>query len=85
MVAGKHALPRWLAMDAAVVHCNVVDLMKLQSASEHPHGLSETDCSFRQAYLKQMMADKLVEHERFIDEHGEDLPEIRAWKWSDPA
>ena len=22
---------------------NVVDLMKLQSASEHPHGLSETD------------------------------------------
>ena len=95
VVAGKHALPQWLTMDAAVVHCtegigiwqwasndqnaepdvvmaccgdtptleilaavsilrehlpdlkirvvNVVDLMKLQSASEHPHGLSETD------------------------------------------
>ena len=94
VVAGKHALPQWLTMDAAVVHCtegigiwqwasndqggepdvvmaccgdtptleilaavsilrehlpelkirvvNVVDLMKLQSASEHPHGLSET-------------------------------------------
>ena len=95
VVAGKHALPQWLTMDAAVVHCtegigiwqwasndqdsepdivmaccgdtptlevlaavsilrthlpelkirvvNVVDLMKLQSASEHPHGLSEED------------------------------------------
>jgi xylulose-5-phosphate/fructose-6-phosphate phosphoketolase len=95
VVAGKHALPQWLSMDAAVVHCtegigiwqwasndqggepdvvmaccgdtptleilaavsilrehlpqlkirvvNVVDLMKLQSCSEHPHGLSEGD------------------------------------------
>ena len=95
VVAGKHALPQWLTMDAAVVHCtegigiwqwasndqgsepdvvmaccgdtptleilaavsilrehlpdlkirviNVVDLMKLQPKTEHPHGLSETD------------------------------------------
>ena len=95
VVAGKHALPQWLTMEAAIVHCtqgvgiwqwasndqdsepdvvmaccgdtptleilaavsmlrehlpelkirviNVVDLMKMQSASEHPHGLSETD------------------------------------------
>ena len=95
VVAGKHALPQWLTMDAAVVHCtegigiwqwasndqgaepdvvmaccgdtptleilaavsilrehlpdlkirviNVVDLMKLQPKTEHPHGLSDTD------------------------------------------
>jgi xylulose-5-phosphate/fructose-6-phosphate phosphoketolase len=95
VVAGKHAMPQWLDMEAAVVHCtegigiwdwasndqgaepdvvmaccgdtptlevlgavsilrehlpdlkirvvNVVDLMKLQSSSEHPHGLSDTD------------------------------------------
>jgi xylulose-5-phosphate/fructose-6-phosphate phosphoketolase len=95
VVAGKHPMPQWLTMDAAVVHCtqgigiwqwasndqgsepdvvlaccgdtptlevlaavsilrehlpelkvrviNVVDLMKLQSASEHPHGLSDAD------------------------------------------
>jgi xylulose-5-phosphate/fructose-6-phosphate phosphoketolase len=95
VVAGKRAMPQWLTMDAAVVHCtegigiwpwasndqgsepdvvlaccgdtptlevlaavsilrehlpelkirvvNVVDLMKLQSSSEHPHGLSDTD------------------------------------------
>jgi xylulose-5-phosphate/fructose-6-phosphate phosphoketolase len=92
VVAGKHALPQWLTMDAAIAHCaqgigvwpwasndqdgepdlvmaccgdtptlevlaatsilrahlpdlrirviNVVDLMKLQSQSEHPHGSS---------------------------------------------
>ncbi len=95
VVAGKHALPQWLSMEAAVIHCtqglgiwqwasndqtsepdvvmaccgdtptleilaavsilrqhlpdlkirviNIVDLMRLQSASEHPHGLSDID------------------------------------------
>ncbi len=95
VVAGKHALPQWLTMEAAVIHCtqglgiwqwasndedaepdvvmascgdtptleilaavsilrhhlpelrirviNVVDLMRLLPASEHPHGLSDTD------------------------------------------
>jgi xylulose-5-phosphate/fructose-6-phosphate phosphoketolase len=33
------------------------------------------------AYLKQQLQEKLLEHKQYICEHGEDLPEIRTWKW----
>jgi xylulose-5-phosphate/fructose-6-phosphate phosphoketolase len=37
----------------------------------------------RAAYVKQQMRDKLISHKLYVREHGEDMPEIRDWKWPD--
>jgi len=35
----------------------------------------------RGAYTKQWLTDKLLDHKAYIQIHGEDMPEIRDWKW----
>ena len=136
---------------------NVVDLMRLQPATEHPHGLDDHDfdtlfttdkpvifayhgypwlihrltyrranhrnihvrgykeegtistpfdmavmndldrfhlvadvadrvpeLSHGAAYIKQAMRDRLIEHKHYINTYGEDMPEIRDWRWNSP-
>lgn len=137
---------------------NVVNLMKLQPPSEHPHGLSDKDfdqvfttdkpivfayhgypwlihrlayrrtnhpnlhvrgykeegttstpfdmvvmndvdrfhlaidvidrvprLKERAVYLKQFFRSKLIDHKQYIQMHGEDMPEIRDWRWPGEA
>ena len=33
------------------------------------------------AYIKQYLQEKLVAHKQYIKKYGEDMPEIRNWKW----
>jgi xylulose-5-phosphate/fructose-6-phosphate phosphoketolase len=35
----------------------------------------------RAAYAKQFIRNRLIDHKNYAYKHGEDLPEIRNWKW----
>lgn len=37
------------------------------------------------AYIKQAMRDKLTDHKTYVQARGEDMPEIRDWKWNKTA
>jgi xylulose-5-phosphate/fructose-6-phosphate phosphoketolase len=32
-------------------------------------------------HLKQMLRDKLIDHKLYISQYGDDMPEIKNWKW----
>jgi len=34
------------------------------------------------AYVKQCLRDRLLDHKEYVQKYGEDMPEIRNWKWS---
>ena len=140
--------------DLRIRFVNVVDLMTLQPASEHPHGLADAEfdsifttgkpiifayhgypwlihrLTYRRAnhenlhvrgykeegttttpfdmtvmndmdrfhlaadvvdrvprlqrvgaHFKQFLRDKLIDHRQYIHEYGDDMPEIKDWKW----
>ncbi|HXF28520.1 MAG TPA: hypothetical protein VN457_01605, partial [Chlamydiales bacterium] len=140
--------------DLKIRFINVVDLMTLQPAAEHPHGLSDLEfdelftkdkpvifafhgypwlihrLTYRRtnhdnihvrgykeegttttpfdmvvlndldrfhlmidvvervprlqkmaAYMRKMCEEKLIHHKQYIERYGDDMPEIRDWKW----
>lgn len=42
---------------------------------------------YEKAHVKQIIHNKFIEHKQYIYEYGDDMPEIRDWKWpySGPA
>jgi len=46
------------------------------AAIDHVPGLGE-----RAAHARQWLRDRLVAHTAYVTEHGEDMPEIRDWRW----
>jgi xylulose-5-phosphate/fructose-6-phosphate phosphoketolase len=36
---------------------------------------------YKGAHVKQKLRDKLVEHVHYISKYGDDMPDIRDWKW----
>ncbi|HEX9781299.1 MAG TPA: phosphoketolase family protein [Opitutaceae bacterium] len=37
----------------------------------------------RADYVRQALRDKRIEHKQYIAKHGEDMPEVREWRWPD--
>jgi xylulose-5-phosphate/fructose-6-phosphate phosphoketolase len=35
----------------------------------------------RAAYARQWVRDRLIDHKAYIRQRGEDLPDVRNWKW----
>ena len=35
-----------------------------------------------EAYTKQFINDKIIEHKQYIKKYGQDMPEIREWQWN---
>jgi regulator of protease activity HflC (stomatin/prohibitin superfamily) len=61
---------------SAVAYFRVVDAVKSVVAIENVGAAS---------YLKQAMTDKLIEHNLYINLHGQDMPEILDWTWDGSA
>jgi len=35
----------------------------------------------RVAYAKQFLRDKLIEHKNYVHKYGQDMPDVREWRW----
>ena len=40
---------------------------------------------YEKAHVKQIIHNKFIEHKQYIHKHGDDMPEIRNWKWGNSS
>ena len=55
--------------------------MPTPALSEQELRAIDAYCCATPPRTKQALRDKLIDHKLYIDRCGEDLPEIRDWKW----
>jgi xylulose-5-phosphate/fructose-6-phosphate phosphoketolase len=60
-----------------MVFLNDIDRFHLAADVIERVGLGSTA-----AYAKQAIRDKRLEHKEYIRRYGDDMPEIRDWKWT---
>jgi xylulose-5-phosphate/fructose-6-phosphate phosphoketolase len=80
-------------MDAAVKHCTAgigvwqwASNMTVLNDMDRFHLVMDVidrvpQTGDRAIALKQQLKDKRIEHKRYIDQYGQDMPEIRDWHW----
>ncbi len=48
----------------------------IEAVLDYVPGLAE-----QTAHLRQRLFEKLIAHREYIEQHGQDMPEIREWRW----
>jgi xylulose-5-phosphate/fructose-6-phosphate phosphoketolase len=74
----KLQLPRVPVADPPA-HLPVLILDRFHLAKDAIESLPQTGA--KGVSLRRQLQDKLLVHKQYIDGHGEDLPEVREWRW----
>jgi phosphoketolase len=85
VIARKHPALQWLTMDAAVKYCTEgIGMWQWASSDQGVAPDVVMGCRGDVPTLETLAAVSILRDHNYIDKNGEDLPEIRNWKWSAP-
>jgi hypothetical protein len=49
--------------------------------AEPGRGAPPADRFWPHAYFKQFLRDKPIDHRHHVTRHGDDMPEVKDWRW----